>query len=73
VVALSMKERSGMNSVYGIDKENFETFVDETGLTVISDEAWDAIADEIQGRVDNYMEELLHLLAQDYLDGEYGE
>lgn len=68
-----MKVRFGMNSVYGIDKENFETFVDETGLTVISDEAWDAIADEIQGRVDNYMEELLHLLAEDYLDGEYGE
>lgn len=62
-----------MNSVYGIDKENFETFVDESGLTVISDEVWDAIADEIQGRVDNFMDELLDCIAQDYLDGEYGE
>lgn len=62
-----------LDNVYGIDKENFETYVDETGLTVITDAQWEQVRNEIEGRVENFLDELLQLLAEDYLDGEFDE
>jgi hypothetical protein len=55
-----------MNDAYGIDKENFESYIDSTLGTRITDEQWDLVLDEIVGRVDNYMDNLLESLAQDY-------
>ena len=63
----------GMSSVYGIDKENFESYIDQTGQTIISDETWEKVANEIGGRVDNFMDELLELLSKDYLEGEFDD
>ena len=60
--------QTSLRSVFGFDKENFESYLDESGLTVIPDEDWEEVADEIEGRLDNFMEELLPLIAQDYLE-----
>jgi hypothetical protein len=55
-----------MNDAYGIDKENFESYIDNTLDTRITDEQWELVQDEIVGRVDNYIDNLLESLAQDY-------
>jgi len=55
-----------MNDAYGIDKENFESYIDNTLDTRITDEQWELVQDEILGRVDNYIDNLLESLAQDY-------
>jgi hypothetical protein len=60
-----------MMDIFVIDKENFESYIDESGLTVLDDDVWEMIAEEIQGRVDNFMEELIPLIVEDYLNGEY--
>jgi hypothetical protein len=54
------------HDVYGIDKENFESYIDDSLNTHITDEQWEAVKDEIQGRVDNYIDGLLESLVQDY-------
>lgn len=56
----------GMSSVYGIDKENFESYIDQSLNTHISDAQWEAVMDEINGRVDNFIDGLLELLVEDY-------
>lgn len=55
-----------MDSVYGIDKENFESYIDQSLDKHITDEQWQAVMDEIQGRVDNYIDGLLESLVEDY-------
>jgi hypothetical protein len=59
--------------VFGIDKENFETYVDEFGKVTLSDAEWEKVADEIEGRVETYLDEVLQLIAQDYLEGYFDE
>lgn len=54
------------DNVYGIDKENFESYIDQSLNTHITDEQWEAVMDEINGRVDNYIDGLLESLAEDY-------
>ena len=55
-----------LDSVYGIDKENFESYIDPSLNTHITDAQWEAVMEEIQGRVDNYMDGLLESLVEDY-------
>ncbi len=55
-----------MSDAYGIDKENFESYIDQSLNTHITDEQWDLVRDEILGRVDNYIDGLLESLVEDY-------
>ena len=64
--AQNTKENPGMSNVYGIDKENFESYIDQNLNTHITDEQWEAVMEEINGRVDNYLDNLLESLAEDY-------
>jgi hypothetical protein len=56
---------------FALDKENFESFLDD-GVT-LTDEQWIAIADEIDGRVANYLDELLPSIVQDFEEGSFDE
>lgn len=56
---------------FALDKENFESFLDD-GVT-LTDEQWVAIADEIDGRVANYLDELLPMIVQDFEEGAFDE
>lgn len=55
-----------MSNAYGIDKENFESYIDQSLNTHITDAQWEAVMDEINGRVDNYIDGLLESLVEDY-------
>lgn len=55
-----------MSNVYGIDKENFESYIDQSLNTHITDAQWEAVMDEVNGRVDNFIDGLLELLVEDY-------
>jgi hypothetical protein len=55
---------------FTLDKENFESYLDESLNTVISAEAWETVAEEIDGRLENFLDELIPLIAQQYLAGE---
>jgi hypothetical protein len=56
---------------FALDKENFESFLDD-GVT-LTDEQWVAIADEIDGRVANYLDELLPSIVQDFEEGNFDD
>lgn len=62
-----------MDEVYGIDKENFESYIDSSLSVQISDEAWYAIARDLDGRINNYIDAILEDLVQDYKEGVYGD
>jgi hypothetical protein len=59
-----------ITSEFHLDKENFESYLDESRATVISGEAWEAVAEEIDGRLENFLDELLPLIAKQFLAGE---
>jgi len=52
-----------------ITKEEFEHWTGDT----ITDSQWEAIADDIVGRAENFIDELLELVIQDYNEGTYDE
>lgn len=58
-----------MNDAYGIDKENFESYINEDLSEQITDEQWARVADEIHGRVNNFIDGLLEELVLDYEEG----
>jgi hypothetical protein len=53
----------------GLDKENFESNLDD-GIT-ITDNQWEKIAGEIDGRVENFVSELLNILAAEVQEGNW--
>ena len=53
---------------FALDKENFESYLNNVTLT---DEQWASIVDEIDGRVANYLDELLGNLALEVAEGEW--
>jgi hypothetical protein len=55
------------------DKENFETWVDESGLTVLSDEQWEEVREELDGRLVNYLDEMIYQVVLDFREGKYDE
>jgi hypothetical protein len=57
-----------MNKVVKIDpitKPEFELWVESE----ITDSQWEAIADEIEGRANNFIDELLANIMKDYKEG----
>ena len=50
-------------------KGDFETWTELS----ITDEQWDTIADDIEGRVSNYIDELLEQITQDIEEGQYDD
>jgi hypothetical protein len=55
------------------DKENFESWVDETLNTKVTDEQWERIKDELDGRVENYLDEMIYQVVLDYREGFFDE
>lgn len=56
---------------FALDKENFESyFVQGFELT---DTQWANIVDEIDGRVANYLDEILSILVQQVEEGDWDE
>jgi hypothetical protein len=53
------------------DKENFESWVDETLNTKISETQWEAIRQELDGRVENFLDEMIYQVVLDYREGNY--
>jgi hypothetical protein len=52
---------------FAISKETFEEFLGET----LTETQWASIADEIDGRVDNYLDELLGSLIMEVEEGHW--
>lgn len=55
------------------DKENFETWVDESGSTTLTDEQWDKVRDELDGRAENFFDEMIYQVVLDFREGHYDE
>ncbi len=55
------------------DKENFETWVDESGNTVLTDEQWEKVREELDGRAENFFDEMIYNVVLDYREGVFDE
>jgi hypothetical protein len=55
------------------DKENFESWVDESLQTRLTDEQWDRNKDELDGRVENYLDQMIYDVVLEFRDGAYNE
>lgn len=55
------------------DKENFESWVDMSLETKLTDEQWERVKDELDGRVENYLDEMIYSVVKDFRDGAYNE
>lgn len=60
-------------TIDAITKEEVERWVDDNGLIKLSDNQWGRIADEIEGRINNYIDELLQDIVLDIREGVYDE
>jgi hypothetical protein len=58
---------------FAIDKENFESYMNSNLEAKLTDKQWLYLVDEIDGRVGNYVDELLEQLAEAVAEGEYDE
>ena len=58
-----------------ITKEQFEGWIDEGNFdkTILSDSQWKAIKEEIEGRVNNFLDNLLADIIVDFNEGFYDE
>lgn len=56
-----------------ISKEEVERWVDEQGMTKLSESQWEKVADEIQSRINLYIDGLLEDVIQDIREGFYDE
>jgi hypothetical protein len=54
---------------FSIDKENFESYLNTNLETKLTDEQWLLLADVIDGRVANYLDEILEQLAEEVSEG----
>jgi hypothetical protein len=57
-----MEERKALEML-PLDKENFESWVDETLSVKLTDEEWEKVADELDYRVANFVDSILYELA----------
>ena len=55
------------------DKENFESWVDMSLETKLTDEQWERVRDELDGRVENYLDEMIYSVVLDYRNGDFNE
>lgn len=58
---------------FAIDKENFESYLNTNLDVKLTDKQWAYLVDEIDGRVGNYIDELLTSLAEEVAEGEWDE
>lgn len=68
-----MSDTSRAFEFLAFDKENFESWVDESGQTVLSDVQWNKVKDELDGRVENYLDEMIYSVVLDFRDGAFNE
>lgn len=61
--------KKAVAKIQEITKEQFENWTGDT----ITESQWNAIADDIVGRAENFIDELLELVIQDYKEGTYNE
>ena len=55
------------------DKENFESWVDESLNTRLTDEQWERVRDELDGRVSNYLDQMIYDVVLEFREGAYDE
>lgn len=58
---------------FAIDKENFESYMNLNLEDKLTDKQWSYLVDEIDGRVANYLDELLTSLAEEVAEGAWDE
>lgn len=58
---------------FALDKENFESYLNVNLDVKLTDKQWAYLVDEIDGRVANYLDELLASLAEEVAEGEWDE
>jgi hypothetical protein len=55
------------------DKENFESWVDETLQTRLTDVQWERVKDELDGRVENFLDEMIYNVVIDFREGHFDD
>lgn len=55
------------------DKENFESWVDESLNTRLTDEQWERVRDELDGRVSNYLDQMIYDVVLEFREGQYDD
>lgn len=63
-----MEQRIALQGL-DFDKENFESWVSEDLDVKLTDAQWNAVADEIDGRTENYLDAMIYAVVQDFRDG----
>jgi hypothetical protein len=53
------------------DKENFESWIDESMSIKLTNDQWEKIVDELDGRVANFLDNLIYDVVQDFKEGIY--
>lgn len=56
-----------------VTKDEVERWANEDGLVKLSDSQWSKIADELEGRVANFIDNLLYDIVVDIREGVYDE
>lgn len=60
-------------TIDAITKEEVERWANDSGLIKLSDTQWDAVKEEIEGRINNYIDGLLQDIVLDIREGVYDE
>jgi hypothetical protein len=60
-------------TIDAITKEEVERWTNDSGLIKLSDTQWEAVKEEIEGRINNYIDELLQDIVLDIREGVYDE
>jgi hypothetical protein len=60
-------------NIDSINKEDVERWADEEGSIKLSDTQWERVADEIEGRINLYIDGLLQDIVEDIREGFYDE
>lgn len=55
------------------DKENFESWVDESLSVRLTDEQWEKVREELDGRCENFLDEMIYQVVLDFREGVYDE
>jgi hypothetical protein len=55
------------------DKENFESWVDESLNTRLTDEQWENVRLELDGRCANFLDEMIYDVVIDFREGRFDE
>jgi hypothetical protein len=53
------------------DKENFESWVDESLNTRLTDKQWEMVREELDGRCSNFLDEMIYDVVIDFREGRF--